>query len=165
MQNTLKEYVLFDWRRCIKDNKITQLPQIFRHKKSMTQHTCRMWEEIWCWFVYGTIWATLFLRTTRICIHPVCIWSKICLQRSTEMLAVSLKKLSHEKNMGALCGSDSQRPYLPPCYGKHIQSIIFVLYWNSFKDMQNKVADPYFKQSFSSWTSINNKLQIKLEDI
>lgn len=41
---------------------------------------------------------------------------------------------------------------LPPCYGKHIQNIIFALYWKSYMDMQNTVADPYFKQSFSSWT-------------
>lgn len=34
LQNTLKEYVLFDWHRCIKDNAITQLHQILRHERT-----------------------------------------------------------------------------------------------------------------------------------
>lgn len=48
------------------------------------------------------------------------------------MLAVSLKKLSHEKNLGALCLLSVVQTHkghsLPPCCVKRIQNIIFALY-------------------------------------
>lgn len=89
------------------------------------------------------------------CLCTLSLFDQKCPQR-TEMLAVSLKKLSHEKNLGALCllfvAQTHKGHSLPPCCVKHIQNIIFALYWNSFMNMQNTIADPYFKQSFSPWT-------------
>lgn len=48
------------------------------------------------------------------------------------MLAVPLKNLLHEKNLGDLCLFSVVQTHrghsLPPCYGKHIQNTIFALY-------------------------------------
>lgn len=129
----------------MKRTKRTWLNTLAGHRKKSCAGLCMMLSELHYFLELLEFAYTLSLFDQKY----VCRGTQKC-------LLYLLKKLSHEKNLGALClfsVVQSHRGHsLLPCYGKCIQSIIFALYWNSFMDMQNTTADPYFKQSFSPWT-------------